>query len=277
MAPSSWCRRSRRMAWSKRSNGPTSTFCVGVQWHPENFWRTGEFGGLFAAVRRRRRKRADTADGRSQCHEGATIPIEVFRDPRALRRTSCPMPSSAVIDLELGIALHDGAPERRRIAGEDDVELGVAEAARHDLREDVAVVDRHLQILLLIQLRGAQARPDASSPGRRRPIRPARTSRCRGRGRCPGCRSPAPCGRTPTSRRRVSRPSRLAPTMSAWNAAMARRRSVCIVVGHAAGERALRAVRVPAADVDLHRLDADVGADQRRGRAQRACRNCCVG
>jgi putative glutamine amidotransferase len=28
---------------------PDSTFCVGVQWHPENFWRTGEFGGLFSA------------------------------------------------------------------------------------------------------------------------------------------------------------------------------------------------------------------------------------
>ena len=26
---------------------PESSFCVGVQWHPENFWRTGEFGGLF--------------------------------------------------------------------------------------------------------------------------------------------------------------------------------------------------------------------------------------
>jgi len=28
---------------------PASTFCVGVQWHPENFWKTGEFSGLFAA------------------------------------------------------------------------------------------------------------------------------------------------------------------------------------------------------------------------------------
>ena len=27
---------------------PASPFCVGVQWHPENFWRTGEFGSLFA-------------------------------------------------------------------------------------------------------------------------------------------------------------------------------------------------------------------------------------
>lgn len=26
---------------------PTARFCVGVQWHPENFWRTGEFRGLF--------------------------------------------------------------------------------------------------------------------------------------------------------------------------------------------------------------------------------------
>jgi putative glutamine amidotransferase len=38
---------------------PASTFCVGVQWHPENFWRTGEFANLFrqfvvAAAGRRR-------------------------------------------------------------------------------------------------------------------------------------------------------------------------------------------------------------------------------
>ena len=28
---------------------PKATFCVGVQWHPENFWRTGEFRPLFDA------------------------------------------------------------------------------------------------------------------------------------------------------------------------------------------------------------------------------------
>lgn len=28
---------------------PGSWFCVGVQWHPENFWRTGEFRPLFEA------------------------------------------------------------------------------------------------------------------------------------------------------------------------------------------------------------------------------------
>jgi putative glutamine amidotransferase len=28
---------------------PAARFCVGVQWHPENFWRTGEFRPLFEA------------------------------------------------------------------------------------------------------------------------------------------------------------------------------------------------------------------------------------
>lgn len=29
---------------------PGATFCLGVQWHPENFWRTGEFASLFDAL-----------------------------------------------------------------------------------------------------------------------------------------------------------------------------------------------------------------------------------
>jgi putative glutamine amidotransferase len=37
---------------------PAARFCVGVQWHPENFWQSGEFRGLFdafiAAARERR-------------------------------------------------------------------------------------------------------------------------------------------------------------------------------------------------------------------------------
>ncbi len=40
---------------------PAHPFCVGVQWHPENFWRTGEFKPLFeafvAAARNHRRDR----------------------------------------------------------------------------------------------------------------------------------------------------------------------------------------------------------------------------
>ncbi len=29
---------------------PTAKFCIGVQWHPENFWRTGEFRTLFEGL-----------------------------------------------------------------------------------------------------------------------------------------------------------------------------------------------------------------------------------
>ena len=29
---------------------PTKTFCLGVQWHPENFYRTGEFSPLFEGL-----------------------------------------------------------------------------------------------------------------------------------------------------------------------------------------------------------------------------------
>ena len=28
---------------------PGASFCLGVQWHPENFWRSGEFRELFEA------------------------------------------------------------------------------------------------------------------------------------------------------------------------------------------------------------------------------------
>jgi putative glutamine amidotransferase len=42
---------------------PASAFCVGVQWHPENFWRTGEFGGLFGAfVKAASQRRASTKE-----------------------------------------------------------------------------------------------------------------------------------------------------------------------------------------------------------------------
>jgi putative glutamine amidotransferase len=36
------------------------TFCLGVQWHPENFWRTGEFATLFAAFVEAARKKLGT-------------------------------------------------------------------------------------------------------------------------------------------------------------------------------------------------------------------------
>jgi putative glutamine amidotransferase len=37
---------------------PGAAFCVGVQWHPENFWRTGEFAPLFDAFIEASRQRA---------------------------------------------------------------------------------------------------------------------------------------------------------------------------------------------------------------------------
>lgn len=36
---------------------PAAEFCIGVQWHPENFWRTGEFRSLFEAFVRTARTR----------------------------------------------------------------------------------------------------------------------------------------------------------------------------------------------------------------------------
>ena len=45
---------------------PDARFCVGVQWHPENFWRTGEFAPLFDAFVGAARERLSgaTAAGR---------------------------------------------------------------------------------------------------------------------------------------------------------------------------------------------------------------------
>jgi putative glutamine amidotransferase len=45
---------------------PGSRFCLGVQWHPENFWRSGSFSELFDALvdaaRRYRAGRSETND-----------------------------------------------------------------------------------------------------------------------------------------------------------------------------------------------------------------------
>jgi putative glutamine amidotransferase len=29
---------------------PDARFCLGVQWHPENFWRAGRFAALFKGL-----------------------------------------------------------------------------------------------------------------------------------------------------------------------------------------------------------------------------------
>lgn len=38
---------------------PDASFCLGVQWHPENFWRTGEFNNLFESFISAARQRLD--------------------------------------------------------------------------------------------------------------------------------------------------------------------------------------------------------------------------
>jgi putative glutamine amidotransferase len=40
---------------------PDAPFCIGVQWHPENFWRSGEFTPLFEAFVRAARERMEDA------------------------------------------------------------------------------------------------------------------------------------------------------------------------------------------------------------------------
>ncbi|HUL73982.1 MAG TPA: gamma-glutamyl-gamma-aminobutyrate hydrolase family protein [Vicinamibacterales bacterium] len=45
---------------------PDAAFCVGVQWHPENFWRTGQFKTLFDGLvdAARQRRASATHEGR---------------------------------------------------------------------------------------------------------------------------------------------------------------------------------------------------------------------
>ena len=39
---------------------PASRFCIGVQWHPENFWQTGEFRSLFEEFVQAAKERGDS-------------------------------------------------------------------------------------------------------------------------------------------------------------------------------------------------------------------------
>lgn len=50
---------------------PDAGFCVGVQWHPENFWRTGEFSGLFDTFVRASGERMAARTGKTESGQGA--------------------------------------------------------------------------------------------------------------------------------------------------------------------------------------------------------------
>ena len=51
---------------------PSARFCIGVQWHPENFWRTGEFGPLFTAFVDAAKQRLDRRTGNQPEGEAGT-------------------------------------------------------------------------------------------------------------------------------------------------------------------------------------------------------------
>jgi putative glutamine amidotransferase len=55
---------------------PDRAFCVGVQWHPENFWRTGEFDRLFERFVEAAASHARPAAGhRSSSHTSQQEPV----------------------------------------------------------------------------------------------------------------------------------------------------------------------------------------------------------
>ena len=69
---------------------PASTFCLGVQWHPENFWRSGDFNGLFrafvaaAAQRGQTRARSASDPGQtavSSASDPGLTPVRSGSDP----------------------------------------------------------------------------------------------------------------------------------------------------------------------------------------------------
>jgi putative glutamine amidotransferase len=65
---------------------PGAPFCVGVQWHPENFWRTGEFSSLFESFVRAARERLNAARERSGRRERRGLTTEVAEEAESLRR-----------------------------------------------------------------------------------------------------------------------------------------------------------------------------------------------
>ena len=65
-------------------------FCVGVQWHPENFWRTGEFRPLFEAFVAAARGSGLPPQGSGVAKgEPRSLKPAASRTPRATRRAAC--------------------------------------------------------------------------------------------------------------------------------------------------------------------------------------------
>ena len=76
---------------------------------------------------------------------------------------------------------------------------GHAEVPRDDFAEDVAEIGGDREVAAFVALLDRQARPLAVDVPAADAAADRPSSRCRGRGRCRGCRSRSPRGRTPTS------------------------------------------------------------------------------
>ena len=74
---------------------PDGEFCVGVQWHPENFWRTGEFAPLFDTFVERRAGASERAEwfadaaGRSQLNGSRDVRRVGFATWQPVRASRC--------------------------------------------------------------------------------------------------------------------------------------------------------------------------------------------
>ena len=94
---------------------PSARFCLGVQWHPENFFRTGEFRSLFEGFvgrpKRTSRSREVTPRLHSPEHSHA---LDVRRVRKQIESTQVPQRVSGV-DQPAGVAR-----QRRDVAGDVD-------------------------------------------------------------------------------------------------------------------------------------------------------------
>ena len=122
---------------------PAAVFCLGVQWHPENFFRTGEFRPLFEGLSKRPpRKRSDwlPPDGRWRggMHE-QNSDDRVGAPGGSRRRHSAGRPADAVVGES---AQPDGAafsavPDAigaEDVSGPYEVVAGLAERSEHASR-----------------------------------------------------------------------------------------------------------------------------------------------
>jgi gamma-glutamyl-gamma-aminobutyrate hydrolase PuuD len=47
---------------------PKARFCLAIQWHPENFWRTGEFRSLFKGSSKPQPRSIPKSPANESCH-----------------------------------------------------------------------------------------------------------------------------------------------------------------------------------------------------------------